>query len=108
MPNNNPTGKGGQKKGEPSRNASGKGAKDKTFRDICRMAADEHVIPAWIRSVIAQDETWLKCGENLVAYGYGKPSESVKLDGQQQIEVVIRTESASTAAAAVDPDAESA
>jgi hypothetical protein len=102
----NPTGKGGQRKGEPSRNPAGRPAVAQAFRERARHAVDEHVLDAWVGELTTRGDQWMRAAEMLAAYGYGKPSESLKLDGQQQVEIIIRTEPAPTSVAALDPDAE--
>ena len=51
------------------------------FRDKSRKAVDDHVLDAWIEEVENRGKEWVRCSELLVAYGYGRPPQSVEHTG---------------------------
>jgi hypothetical protein len=63
-----------------SGNPSGRPKVVEEFRQRARKAVDEKVLDAWIAEVDAQGEHWVECSKMLAAYGYGKPTEHLKVD----------------------------
>lgn len=54
------------------------------FRTRARAAVDELVITKWIAEVKRKGRWWVKCSELLAAYGYGKPTQEVKIEDVTQ------------------------
>ncbi len=77
-----------------SGNPNGRPKVNEEFRRKAREAVDEHVLQAWIdevtgtvtdAGVLVRGKEWIRASENLAAYGYGKPAQSVDVtsDGEK-------------------------
>lgn len=62
---------------------------DDDFRQRCRAAVDEHVIAKWVEEVRTEGRQWMRAGENLAAYGYGRPREAVAGPDGGPIRIVV-------------------
>jgi hypothetical protein len=71
------TGKSGNPGGQPARKAE--------FRAKCIKEVDESVFPAWVEEVRKRGPDWMRAAELLAAYGYGRPAQSVHVDGDVTI-----------------------
>lgn len=61
-------------------NPGGKTHMHHTFTWRCRSAVNETVIDAWIDEVVTRGPHWVRASELLAAYGYGRPSEKLKVE----------------------------
>ena len=71
------------KKGQ-SGNLDGRPKVNQEFRLKARCAVDAHVIDAWISEVTTRGEHWIEASKLLAAYGYGKPTEHIELNGSSR------------------------
>lgn len=62
-----------------SGNPGGRPKEFPEFRKRAREAVDEHVLDGWIEAVKTKGDGWLKASELLVAYAYGKPTQTVEM-----------------------------
>lgn len=63
------------------------------FRRRCQQAMDEYVIPAWIEEVRTMGKEWVRCSENLAAYGIGKPTQRIEIAPEEMSDVELLRES---------------
>jgi hypothetical protein len=64
-----------------SGNPGGRAKENPAFKARCRAAVDAECVQRWIDEVRDGGEQWVKCSELLAAYGYGKPSQTLEIDG---------------------------
>lgn len=77
-------------KGAESPNPGGRPKVVEEFKLRARRVVDEHVLEMWEKEVSKKGKDWVKCSELLVAYGYGRPTQS--LEAAVDVYAVVKPE----------------